>query len=209
MNFSELSDYVLAGNVGKVAEGTKWMLDHGVEPLSIISEGLIPGMNTVGVLFKKGDMFVPEVMRCAKAMSGGVALIKPLIAEKDIPSRGVVIIGTVRGDLHDIGKNLVVMMLESQGFRVVDLGVNITPEQFVGAIEKHQPQVIGMSALLTTTMPGMSETIKALEKANLREQVKIMIGGAPVTAAFASQIGADGYAPDAGSAVELCGRFVS
>lgn len=209
MNFIELSDYVLAGNVEKVVEGTKWMIQQGVEPLSIINEGLIPGMNTVGVLFKKGDMFVPEVMHCAKAMNAGVALIKPLIAESDIPSRGTVIIGTVSGDLHDIGKNLVVMMLESQGFKVVDLGVNITPEQFVGAIEKHQPQVIGMSALLTTTMPGMSETIKALENANLRERVKIMIGGAPVTAAFASQIGADGYAPDAGSAVELCGRFVS
>jgi len=209
MDFLELSDYVLAGNVAKVAEGTKWMLEHGVEPLSIINEGLIPGMNTVGVLFKKGDMFVPEVMRCAKAMSGGVALIKPLIAERDIPSRGTVIIATVRGDLHDIGKNLVVMMLESQGFRVVDLGVNISPEQFVSAVEKHQPQVIGMSALLTTTMPGMSETIKALEEAKLRDQVKIMIGGAPVTAAFASQIGADGYAPDAGSAVELCGSFVA
>ena len=209
MDFLELSDYVLAGNVAKVAEGTKWMLEHGVEPLSIINEGLIPGMNTVGVLFKKGDMFVPEVMRCAKAMSGGVALIKPLIAERDIPSRGTVIIATVRGDLHDIGKNLVVMMLESQGFRVVDLGVNISPEQFVSAVEKHQPQVIGMSALLTTTMPGMSETIKALEEAKLRDQVKIMIGGAPVTAAFASQIGVDGYAPDAGSAVELCGSFVA
>lgn len=209
MDFLELSEYVLAGDVGKVAEGTKWMLEHGVEPLSIINEGLIPGMNTVGVLFKKGDMFVPEVMRCAKAMSGGVALIKPLIAERDIPSRGTVIIATVRGDLHDIGKNLVVMMLESQGFRVVDLGVNISPEQFVSAVEKHQPQVIGMSALLTTTMPGMSETIKALEEAKLRDQVKIMIGGAPVTAAFASQIGADGYAPDAGSAVELCGSFVA
>ena len=209
MNFIELSDHVLAGNVSKVAEGTKWMLEQGVDPLSIINEALIPGMNTVGVLFKKGDMFVPEVMRCAKAMSGGVALIKPLLAEIDIPSRGTVIMATVKGDLHDIGKNLVVMMLESQGFKVVDLGVNVTPEQFVAGVEKHKPQVVGMSALLTTTMTSMSETIKALEKANLREQVKIMIGGAPVTSAYATQIGADGYAPDAGSAVELCGRFVS
>lgn len=209
MEFLEMNDHVLKGNVEKVAEGTRWMLEHGVEPLSIISEGLIPGMNTVGVLFKKGDMFVPEVMRCAKAMSGGVALVKPFMADADIPSRGTVIMGTVKGDLHDIGKNLVVMMLESQGFRVVDLGVNITPEQFVVAVEKHHPQVIGMSALLTTTMPGMSDTIKALEKADLRKQVKVMIGGAPVTSAFANQIGADGYAPDAGSAVELCGSFMA
>ncbi|WP_407306965.1 corrinoid protein [Desulfosporosinus sp. SB140] len=209
MEFSELSDYVLKGNVEKVAEGTKWMLEHGTDPLRIINEGLIAGMNTVGVLFKKGDMFVPEVMRCAKAMSGGVALVKPYIADADIPSRGTVIMGTVRGDLHDIGKNLVVMMLESQGFQVIDLGVNITSQQFVDAVGKHQPQVIGMSALLTTTMPGMSETIKALEKANLRDKVKVMIGGAPVTLAFANQIGADGYASDAGSAVELCGRFIA
>ncbi|MDQ7096330.1 corrinoid protein [Desulfosporosinus sp. PR] len=209
MEFSELSDYVLKGNVEKTAEGTKWMLEHGVDPLRIINEGLIAGMNTVGVLFKKGDMFVPEVMRCAKAMSGAVALVKPHIADADIPSRGTVLMGTVRGDLHDIGKNLVVMMLESQGFQVIDLGVNITPEQFVDAVVKHQPKVMGMSALLTTTMPGMSETIKALEKAGLRDKVKVMIGGAPVTLAFANQIGADGYASDAGSAVELCGRFVA
>jgi 5-methyltetrahydrofolate--homocysteine methyltransferase len=208
MEFSELNNYILKGNVEKVSEGTQWMLEHGVDPLSIINEGLIPGMNTVGVLFKKGDMYVPEVMRCAKAMSEGVALVRPYIAEADIPSRGTVVMGTVRGDLHDIGKNLVVMMLESQGFQVIDLGVNITPEQFVDAVVKHQPRVVGMSALLTTTMPGMSETIKALENADLRDKVKVIIGGAPVTLAFAKQIGADGYASDAGSVVELCDSFI-
>jgi 5-methyltetrahydrofolate--homocysteine methyltransferase len=209
MEFSELNNYILKGNVEKVSEGTRWMIEHGVDPLSIINEGLIPGMNTVGVLFKKGDMYVPEVMRCAKAMSEGVDLVRPYIADADIPTRGTVVIGTVRGDLHDIGKNLVVMMLESQGFQVIDLGVNITPEQFVDAVVKHQPKVVGMSALLTTTMPGMSETIKALENANLRDKVKVMIGGAPVTLAFANQIGADGYASDAGSVADLCGRFTA
>ena len=209
MELSELSDYILKGEVEKAAEGTKRMLEQGVDPLKIINDGLIAGMNIVGVLFKKGDMFVPEVMRCAKAMSGGVALVKPFISEAEVPSRGTVVMGTVRGDLHDIGKNLVVMMLESQGFKVVDLGVNIAPEQFVAAVVEHHPIAIGLSALLTTTMPGMTETIKALEKAELRNKVKVMIGGAPVTAAFAEQIGADGYAADAGSAVELCGTFVA
>lgn len=209
MDFKEMNDHVIKGNIEEVAQGTQGMLASGVEPLRIINEGLIPGMTVVGVLFKKGDMFVPEVMRSAKAMTAGIGLVKPLIAETDVPTRGTVLMGTVRGDLHDIGKNLVTMMLESQGFTVIDLGVNITPDQFVAAVEKHQPQIIGMSALLTTTMMAMGETIKALEKANLKSRIKVMIGGAPVTAAFAREIGADGYAPDAGSAVELCEQFVA
>nr|WP_240986747.1 corrinoid protein [Acididesulfobacillus acetoxydans] len=204
-----MNEHVLKGNVEEVTRGTQEMLESGAEPLRIISEGLIPGMNVVGGLFKKGEMFVPEVMRSAKAMSAGIALVRPLIADSDIPTRGTVLMGTVRGDLHDIGKNLVSMMLESQGFTVIDLGVNITPEQFVAAAEKHRPQIIGMSALLTTTMLAMRETIKALQEVNLTDGIKVMIGGAPVTAAFAKEIGADGYAPDAGSAVELCEQFVA
>ncbi|CAA7600558.1 Cobalamin (vitamin B12)-binding domain protein [Acididesulfobacillus acetoxydans] len=209
MDFKGMNEHVLKGNVEEVTRGTQEMLESGAEPLRIISEGLIPGMNVVGGLFKKGEMFVPEVMRSAKAMSAGIALVRPLIADSDIPTRGTVLMGTVRGDLHDIGKNLVSMMLESQGFTVIDLGVNITPEQFVAAAEKHRPQIIGMSALLTTTMLAMRETIKALQEVNLTDGIKVMIGGAPVTAAFAKEIGADGYAPDAGSAVELCEQFVA
>ncbi|KLU59802.1 methionine synthase [Peptococcaceae bacterium CEB3] len=208
MEFAEMNEHVVKGHIEEVLQGTRGMLAQGVEPLRIINEGLIPGMNIVGVLFKKGDMFVPEVMHSAKAMSGGIGLVKPLIAENDVPSRGKVLMGTVKGDLHDIGKNLVTMMLEGQGFTVVDLGVNISPDGFVQAVREHRPRVLGMSALLTTTMTSMSETIRALERAGLRQDLKVMIGGAPVTSAFAREIGADGYAADAGSAVEVCARFV-
>jgi 5-methyltetrahydrofolate--homocysteine methyltransferase len=154
-------------------------------------------------------MYVPEVMMSAKAMSKGIEMVKPLIAEKDMPTAGKVLVGTVKGDLHDIGKNLVLMMMESAGFEMIDLGVDIHPEAFVKAVKEHKPQVIGMSALLTTTMLSMKDTIEALKEEGLRDSVKIIIGGAPISQGFADEIGADGYAPDAASATDLCKRLIA
>ena len=186
-----------------VAELVQEALDQGMAPEEILAGGLIAGMDEVGRDFKAGDLFVPEVLIAARAMQAGMGVLRPLLAEGDIPSTGKYVIGTVQGDLHDIGKNLVRMMLEGAGFQTIDLGTDVKPDDFVAAVQEHQPQLLGMSALLTTTMPGMKATIEALEEAGLRDAVKIMIGGAPVTAAFAEQIGADAYAPDAASAVDV------
>jgi len=204
LDFATLKEAVIQGDVQKVKELTQSMIDSGVGPVSIINDGLIPGMTVVGTRFKAGDMYVPEVLMSAKAMSDGIALVKPMIAESDMPTSGTVVVGTVKGDLHDIGKNLVNMMLESNGFKVIDLGVDIGEEAFVQAVKAHQPQILGLSALLTTTMPNMRATIEALKAEGIRDQVKIIIGGAPVSHEFSEQIGADGYAPDAGSAADLC-----
>ena len=160
-------------------------------------------MNVVGARFKAGDMYVPEVMMAARAMNAGMDLVKPLIAESDLPSSGKVVLGTVAGDLHDIGKNLVGMMMESAGMAVVNLGVDIAPEKFAAAVREHKPDVLAMSALLTTTMLAMKDTIDVLEEEGLRSSVKVIIGGAPVTSDFADEIGADGWAPDAASAKDL------
>ncbi|KJS10305.1 MAG: methyltransferase [Peptococcaceae bacterium BRH_c8a] len=203
-NYQELSDVVIKGDIKKVKEVTQKLIDAGNDPLSIINEGLIPGINEVGVRFKEGDLFVPEMMRSAQAMKGGVELVKPLMAAENIPTSGKVVIGTVKGDLHDIGKNLVIMMLESSGFNVVDLGVDVPVDKFVQAVKEHNPQVVGMSALLTTTMPVMKAVITALDQENLRSGVKILIGGAPVTPEYADEIGADGFASDAVVATDMC-----
>jgi 5-methyltetrahydrofolate--homocysteine methyltransferase len=178
-------------------------LDLGLQPQEILSGGLIAGMDDVGKDFKAGDLFVPEVLIAARAMHAGMGVLRPLLAESDAASAGKCIIGTVAGDLHDIGKNLVRMMLEGAGFEMVDLGTDVDAAAFVEAVQEHQPSVVGMSALLTTTMVNMRATIEALEEAGLREGIKIMVGGAPVTAAFAEEIGADAYAPDAATAVDL------
>jgi len=207
-DFKELSESVISGNFRVAKDLTQKMIDGGTDPGQIINEGLIAGMNVVAVRFKAGDMYVPEVMMSAKAMSIGIELVKPLIAASDIPSTGKIVIGTVSGDMHDIGKNLVVMMLESVGFSVVDLGVDVKPEAFVEAVKEHKPQIIGLSALLTTTMLNMKETLVALEAAGVREKVKVIVGGAPVTQAFCDQIGADGYAQDAAVASDLCKKLV-
>jgi 5-methyltetrahydrofolate--homocysteine methyltransferase len=171
-------------------------------PGEILNGGLIAGMDEVGKDFKAGDLFVPEVLIAARAMQAGMNILRPLLAEGDIPSAGKYVIGTVKGDLHDIGKNLVRMMLEGAGFETIDLGTDVGPADFVAAVREHQPVLMGMSALLTTTMVNMKTTIEALEEAGLRDTVKVMIGGAPVTTAFAEEIGADAYAPDAASAVD-------
>ncbi len=199
----EIASNLYDGEDEEVAELVQEALDQGMDPGEILASGLIAGMDEVGKDFKAGDLFVPEVLIAARAMRAGMGVLRPLLAEADIPSAGKYVIGTVQGDLHDIGKNLVKMMLEGAGFQTIDLGTGVKPDDFVAAVREHQPQLLGMSALLTTTMPGMKATIEALEEAGLRDAVKIMVGGAPVTAAFAEQIGADAYAPDAASAVDV------
>ncbi|HID86297.1 MAG TPA: cobalamin-binding protein [Anaerolineae bacterium] len=196
------------GEDGAVAELARKALDQGLSPEEILAGGLIAGMDEVGRDFKAGDLFVPEVLIAARAMQAGMDVLRPLLAESDVPSVGKYVIGTVAGDLHDIGKNLVRMMLEGAGFQVIDLGVDVKPEAFVAAVQEHRPQLMGMSALLTTTMPAMKSTIEALEEAGIRGGVKVMVGGAPVTAAYAERIGADAYAPDAATAVEVARRLV-
>jgi len=191
------------GEGEEVAGLVQEALDQGMAPEEILAGGLIAGMDEVGRDFKAGDLFVPEVLIAAQAMHAGMNVLRPLLAESDVPSAGKYVIGTAQGDLHDIGKNLVKMMLEGAGFQTIDLGTDVKPEEFVAAVREHQPQLLGMSALLTTTMPGMKATIEALEEAGLRDAVKVMVGGAPVTAAFAEEIRADAYAPDAASAVDV------
>jgi 5-methyltetrahydrofolate--homocysteine methyltransferase len=191
------------GEDQEVAALVQQALDEGVDAAEILQGGLIAGMDEVGRDFKAGDLFVPEVLIAARAMHAGMAVLRPLLAEGDVPSAGKYVIGTVKGDLHDIGKNLVRMMLEGAGFEMVDLGTDVESQAFVDAVSEHRPQLLGMSALLTTTMVQMKTTIEALEEAGLRDSVKIMVGGAPVTDAFAQEIGADAYAADAASAVDV------
>jgi 5-methyltetrahydrofolate--homocysteine methyltransferase len=199
----QLASNLYEGEDEAVAALVQKALDEGLEPSKILKGGLIAGMDEVGRDFKAGDLFVPEVLVAARAMHAGMNVLRPLLAESDAPSAGKYLIGTVKGDLHDIGKNLVKMMLEGAGFETIDLGTDVEPQVFVDAVREHQPQLVGMSALLTTTMVQMKATIEALQEAGVREQVKIMIGGAPVTAAFSEQIGADAYAPDAATAVDV------
>jgi 5-methyltetrahydrofolate--homocysteine methyltransferase len=208
-HFEELSKAVIAGQEAKVKSLTKTALDDGVEPLSIINEGLIAGMNVVGQRFKVGDMFVPEVLMSARSMNAGVELVKPLLLEGEVTSKGTIVLGTVKGDLHDIGKNLVGMMLESSGYKVIDMGVDTAPEEFVAAAKENNAQVVGLSALLTTTMLSMKDTIEAFIEEGIRNDVKILIGGAPISHTFAEEIGADGFAPDAASATELVGQLLA
>ncbi|MGI6705750.1 MAG: corrinoid protein [Clostridia bacterium] len=207
-DFRLIADSLKAGNAPKVKELVEAALAEGVEPGDIVNKGLIVGMGEIGVLFKNNEVYVPEVLIAARAMHAGLDVVKPLLAEKDVKPVGTVVLGTVRGDLHDIGKNLVGMMLEGAGFKVIDLGIDVAPEKFVDAAKENDVDIIAMSALLTTTMPGMKDTIEAVKAAGLRDKVKIMIGGAPVTQNFADEIGADGYAPDAASAADLAKELV-
>jgi len=206
---SQISTAVIEGNLDDVVDLTEDALDEGLDAQEILNNGLMPGMDHVGVEFRAGNMFVPEVLRSARAMQSSMDILKPLLAESGVKMVGKVLLGTVKGDLHDIGKNLVGMMCEGAGFEVEDLGKDVAPEGFVEAVKQLEPDVVGMSALLTTTMRSMEHTIKALEEAGVRDKVKIMIGGAPVTQAFADQIGADGYASNAASAAEMAKKFVS
>jgi 5-methyltetrahydrofolate--homocysteine methyltransferase len=206
---SEMATAVIEGNMGDIVDMTEDALSEGLNAKEILDNGLMPGMDHVGVEFRAGNMFVPEVLRSARTMQASMDILKPLLAESGEKMVGKILIGTVKGDMHDIGKNLAGMMCEGAGFDVIDLGKDVAPETFVEQVKKHQPDIVGMSALLTTTMRMMEQTVKALAEAGLRDQVKIMIGGAPVTQNFADQIGADGYASNAASAAELAKRLVS
>jgi 5-methyltetrahydrofolate--homocysteine methyltransferase len=199
----EIYDGVMSGNAGEVPVKVQAALDAGLPPATILNEGMIAAMNTVGKLFEEGEFFVPEMLISARAMQAGLAVLKPKLALADVKAAGRVVAGTVKGDLHDIGKNLVCMLLEGAGFEVIDLGTDVSPEKFVEVIKDGKADLIALSALLTTTMPNMRATIEGLKAAGVREKAKVMIGGAPVTQAYADQIGADGYAPDASRAVAL------
>lgn len=200
---------VLEGDMAGVRDGVSAALSDGVSPDTIMKEGLIAAMSEVGSLFEQGEFFVPEMLISARAMQAGLTVLKPLLAASGSKSTGKIIIGTVKGDLHDIGKNLVGMMMEGAGFEVVDLGTDVSPEKFVEAARTHQPQLVAMSALLTTTMSSMGATIKALEASGLRSSVKVIVGGAPVTSAYAEQIGADGFSPDASAAARLAKSLIA
>jgi 5-methyltetrahydrofolate--homocysteine methyltransferase len=196
-------DAVVEGQHKAVVQKVQEALDAGTPADVILTQGLVTAMSEVGRLFEEGEFFVPEMLIAARAMQAGLGLLKPHLVEANVQSTGKVVLGTVKGDLHDIGKNLVAMMLEGAAFEIVDLGSDVSPEKFVEAVETSGAQILAMSALLTTTMPNMKNTIDALEAAGLRNRVKVIIGGAPITDAYAKQIGADGYASDASRAVSL------
>ena len=196
-------DNVIEGNKEEVVSGVQSALDSDIPTELILNEALIGAMKEVGRLFEVGDFYVPEMLVASRSMQAGLAILKPLFAQSGIKAKGTIVMGTVQGDLHEIGKNLVCMMLEAAGFEVIDLGTDVSPEKFAQAVRENRPQVVGMSALLTTTMTKMRSTIEAIEDIGLRENVKIMIGGAPVTEQFAQEISADGYAPNASRAVKI------
>jgi 5-methyltetrahydrofolate--homocysteine methyltransferase len=193
----------LVGNAPVVKELTERGVADGLDPERMLYDGLIPSLEEVGARFERGDFFVPEMLIAARAMQGALDILRPLLAETGAKPIGTFVMGTVKGDVHDIGKNLVCMMLEGAGFTVHDLGVNVPPERFVEQVEEHEPDIVGFSAFLTTTMPMFKANINALEKAGLRDRVIVMVGGAPVTQAYADAVGADGYAADASMAVRL------
>ncbi len=199
---------LIDGDNDAVDELTKAALEAGTEALEIMDDGLIAGMGIVGIKFRENFIFVPEVLACARAMKAGMAYIGPILSASGIDPVGTVIMGTVKGDLHDIGKNLCIMMLRGAGFVVHDLGVDTSDDEFIDAVEEHEAPILGMSALLTTTMPNMGKTIEAFIDADLREEVKIMVGGAPVTQEFADDMGADGYGKDALECVALSKKFL-
>lgn len=205
---SAISSSVIEGNKDNIGKLTQQALDEGLDAQEVLNKGLMPGMDHVSVEFKAGRMYVPEVLRSARVMQASMDILKPLLIETGAKMVGKVLLGTVKGDLHDIGKNLVSMMCEGAGFEVKDLGFNVPPEKFVQAIKEQKPDIVGMSALLTTTMRAMGYTIKAIEEAGLRDKVKIMVGGAPVDADFARRIGADGYGSNAVAGAEMVKRFV-
>jgi len=191
------------GDSATVKELTKTALSQKIGAEEILNDGLVKGMDVIGIKFKKNEIFIPEVLIATRAMKAGMDIIRPYFTEEKNESKGKIVIGTVKGDLHDIGKKIVCMILESEGFEVVDIGIDVPKEKFLTSIKKESPDIIGMSALLTTTMAYMREVIEAVEKAKLKQNVKIIIGGAPITQSFADEIKVDGYAPDGVSAVEL------
>jgi corrinoid protein of di/trimethylamine methyltransferase len=203
-----LFDNTLVGNAPAVKDLTNEGLAMGMNPETLLYDALIPSLEEVGARFERGDFFVPEMLIAARAMQGALDILRPLLAETGAKPIGTVVIGTVKGDVHDIGKNLVNIMLEGAGFTVHDLGVNVAPEKFVEQVQEHEPDIVGFSAFLTTTMPMFKANINALEKTGLRDRVIVMVGGAPVTQEYADAVGADGYAADASTAVRLAKALI-
>jgi 5-methyltetrahydrofolate--homocysteine methyltransferase len=203
-----LYEQTLVGNAPAVSDGVKQGLDDDLAPERMLYDALIPSLEEVGARFERGDYFVPEMLIAARAMQGALDILRPLLAETGIAQVGTFLMGTVKGDVHDIGKNLCNIMLEGAGFTVIDLGVNVAPERFIAEIETHQPDIVGFSAFLTTTMPMFKANINALEKAGVRDQVIVMVGGAPVTQEYADAVGADAYSPDASSAVKKAKELI-
>jgi 5-methyltetrahydrofolate--homocysteine methyltransferase len=206
--FDNIAEAVLDGQINEVKVLTEEAVEKKATAKEILNQGLLKGMNEVGTLFKQGELFVPEVLISAKAMDTGMQVIKPLIKEGDIQKKGKCLLATVKGDLHDIGKKLVAMMLEGAGYEVIDLGVDSSPDQIIDAVKEHEPDILGMSAMLTTTMANMKDTIEALKENGLAERVKVMVGGAPVSPNFADSVGAN-YSSDAHSAVELANKLMN
>jgi 5-methyltetrahydrofolate--homocysteine methyltransferase len=203
MSLKPIYDAVLRGDAKTAASATQAAIEAGIPAADILHKACIPAMTEVGRLFEIGEKFVPEMLIAARAMQKSLEILKPLLVDSGVETLGKVVIGTVAGDLHDIGKNLVGMMLEGAGFEIIDLGTDVSPEKFVSAVQEHQPDLLGMSALLTTTMASIGRTIDALKAAGLRDQVKVIVGGAPLTQDFADKVGADGFAADAGSASRM------
>jgi len=205
----QMHDDLYNGLKEEVAEGTQILLDRGWDANKVLNEALVAGMTIVGIDFRDGILFVPEVLMSANAMKAGMAILKPLLSQSDEPTAGKMVIGTVKGDIHDIGKNLVCMMMEGAGFEVVDLGINTPVEEYLAALEEHKPEILGMSALLTTTMPYMKVVIDTLKERGLRDKYIVLVGGAPLNEAFTEEIEADGYCPDASVAVEKAKYFLN
>lgn len=208
MNYSVIQQAVIEGDDEKTVQLVKEALKQNVNPSDIVSLGLQAGMITVGKKFSSGEFFVPEMLLAARSANRALDVLRPRFSDSETFTVGRIVIGTVTGDIHDIGKNLVTMFLEGAGFEIIDLGTNVSAESFVAAVKEHNPEILGMSSLITTTMPGIETTIKALESAGIRNQIKVVIGGAPVTQHFADHVGADGYGADGGTAIDLCRRLI-
>ena len=209
VDFSSITRALMAGKADEVKNLVSSALAENTDPALLINEALIPGMSIIGERFRKNEIYIPEVLIAARAMHAGLDILRPKLVEHKVEPVATIVLGTVKGDLHDIGKNLVGMMFEGAGFKVVDLGVDVAPEKYVASVQESNAQFLGLSALLTTTMPQMQSTISALEVAGIREQVKVLIGGAPVTQDYADKIGADGYSEDAASAVVLAKELLA
>lgn len=205
----QMHDDLYDGLADEIAEGTQILLDRGWTPYKVLTDALVEGMRIVGIDFRDGILFVPEVLMSANAMKAGMAILRPLLAETGAPKTGKMVIGTVKGDIHDIGKNLVSMMMEGAGFEVIDIGINTTVEEYLAALEEHQPEILGMSALLTTTMPYMKVVIDTMKEKGIRNDYVVLVGGAPLNEAFAENVGADAYCRDAAIAVETAKEFMA
>jgi len=206
---TQMHDDLYDGMAGEITEGTNILLERGWEPYKVLTEALVEGMRIVGIDFRDGILFVPEVLQSANAMKAGMAILRPLLAESGAPRMGKMVIGTVKGDIHDIGKNLVGMMMEGAGFEVIDIGINNDVDAYLAALEEHQPDILGMSALLTTTMPYMKVVVETLKEKGMREDYVVLVGGAPLNEEFAENVGADAYCRDAAVAVDIAKSFMA